>query len=125
MANNLPTLDVIQFPPTNSNDTLSGSPRLDNNPTNQQDKEALELAHNKDEFSVDVFQKGNPAPSAVRENLFMVFITLTQLVQMIPLGAGVNSGLAIGDALGASNIQSVWIVASYPLTQGTFVLVGK
>lgn len=64
-------------------------------------------------------------PSELRQNLFMVFITLTQLVQMIPLGAGINSGLAIGEALGATNIQSVWIVASYPLTQGSFVLIGK
>lgn len=55
----------------------------------------------------------------------MIFITLTQLVQMIPLGAGINSGLAIGKALGATRIESVWIVASYPLTQGAFVLIGK
>lgn len=64
-------------------------------------------------------------PSELRQNLFMVFITLTQLVQMIPLGAGINSGLAIGKALGATNLESVWIVASYPLTQGSFVLIGK
>lgn len=63
--------------------------------------------------------------SPQRQNLFMVFITLTQLVQMIPLGAGINSSLAIGEALGATNAQSVWIVASYPLTQGAFVLIGK
>lgn len=63
--------------------------------------------------------------SPIQENIFLIFITLTQLVQMIPLGAGINSGLAIGEALGASQIQSVWIVASYPLTQGAFVLVGK
>lgn len=54
----------------------------------------------------------------------MVFITLTQLVQMIPLGAGINSGLAIGEALGATRVESTWIVASYPLTQGAFVLIG-
>lgn len=60
-----------------------------------------------------------------RENLFMFFITLTQLVQMIPLGAGINSGLAIGEAVGATHIQSVWITASYPLTQGAFVLIGE
>jgi hypothetical protein len=60
-----------------------------------------------------------------QENLFMFFITLTQLVQMIPLGAGINSGLAIGEAVGATHIQSVWITASYPLTQGAFVLIGK
>ena len=60
-----------------------------------------------------------------RQVLFMVFITLTQLVQMIPLGAGINSSLSIGEALGATNAQSVWIVASYLLTQGAFVLIGK
>lgn len=67
----------------------------------------------------------NEVPSLLRQNIFMVFITLTQLVQMIPLGAGINSSFAIGAALGASEAQSVWIVASYPLTQGTFVLIGK
>lgn len=70
-------------------------------------------------------QKSNTPPSALRQNVFMIFITLTQLVQMIPLGAGINSGLAIGEALGATRIQSSWIVASYPLTQGAFVLIGK
>lgn len=64
-------------------------------------------------------------PSELRQNLFMIFITLTQLVQMIPLGLGINSGLAIGKALGATSLGSVWIVASYPLTQGAFVLIGK
>jgi hypothetical protein len=63
--------------------------------------------------------------TTTQENLFMFFITLTQLVQMIPLGAGINSGLAIGKAVGATDIQSVWIVASYPLTAGAFVLVGE
>lgn len=70
-------------------------------------------------------EMSNNPPSELRQNLFLVFITLTQLVQMIPLGAGINSGLAIGEALGAINIESVWIVASYPLTQGSFVLIGK
>ncbi|KAK4038322.1 aminotriazole resistance protein [Parachaetomium inaequale] len=59
-----------------------------------------------------------------RKTLFLVFITLTQLVQSIPLGAGINSGLAIGAALGAPPLASVWVIASYPLTQGTFVLIG-
>ena len=70
-------------------------------------------------------QNSDTAPSARRLNIFMIFITLTQLVQMIPLGAGINSSLAIGAALGATRTQSVWIVASYPLTQGSFVLIGK
>lgn len=70
-------------------------------------------------------QKSSTPPGPVRQNVFMVFITLTQLVQMIPLGAGINSGLAIGEVLGATHIESTWIVASYPLTQGAFVLIGK
>lgn len=63
-------------------------------------------------------------PSESRKTLFLIFITLTQLVQSIPLGAGINSGLAIGESLGASAVASTWVVASYPLTQGSFVLVG-
>ncbi|KAL1836177.1 hypothetical protein VTJ49DRAFT_5474 [Mycothermus thermophilus] len=64
-------------------------------------------------------------PTSKRSKLpFLIFITLTQLVQTIPLGAGINSGLAIGASLGASPVASVWVVASYPLTQGTFVLIG-
>lgn len=70
-------------------------------------------------------RKSDNPPSALRENLFMVFITLTQLVQMIPLGAGINSSIGIGEALGSSRLESTWIVASYPLTQGAFVLIGK
>lgn len=74
----------------------------------------------------------NPPPAAEKseihitrkQNLFLVFITLTQLVQMMPLGVGINSGLAIGAALGASRIESAWVVASYPLTQGSVVLMG-
>jgi hypothetical protein len=65
------------------------------------------------------------SPNNARETLFMIAITLTQLVQMIPLGAGINSGLSIGESLGATNVQSAWIVASYPLTQGAFILIGK
>ncbi len=69
-------------------------------------------------------ENGAP-PSALRQNALMAFVILTQLVQNIPLGAGINSGLAIGKALGASQMESVWVVASYPLTQGSFVLIGK
>ncbi|KAK2015088.1 MFS general substrate transporter [Colletotrichum eremochloae] len=43
---------------------------------------------------------------------------------MIPYGAGINSALVIGEQLGVTPGQSAWIVASYPLTQGTFVLMG-
>lgn len=59
--------------------------------------------------------------SAQRQKTLMVFITLTQLVQMIPLGAGINSSLAIGEALGATNAESArcksWL--SYSITGGS------
>lgn len=55
----------------------------------------------------------------------MIAITLTQLVQMIPLGAETNSGLAIRDSMGATRVQWTWVSASYPLTQGAFVLIGE
>jgi hypothetical protein len=87
-------------------------------------KESSSTAPNEALFS-GASAKPGASLSTLRENLFMIFITLTQLVQMIPLGAGINSGLAIGESLGATHIQSVWIVASYPLTQGAFVLIGK
>jgi MFS family permease len=66
----------------------------------------------------------NPSATATRETVFLVLITLTQLVQSIPLGAGINSGLAIGSSLGSPPSSAAWIVASYPLTQGAFVLIG-
>lgn len=84
-----------------------------------------EESHNAMPCTEPILEKGAAAPSELRQNLFMIFITLTQLVQMIPLGVGINSGLAIGEALDAPHINSVWIVASYPLTQGAFVLIGK
>lgn len=102
-------------------------------PCQSNDLPAIEHAKEKDTSSIlpdknmvpEAQKSVNPPPSELRQNLFMIFITLTQLVQMIPLGLGINSGLAIGKALGATTIGSVWIVASYPLTQGTFVLIGK
>jgi MFS family permease len=62
--------------------------------------------------------------SQERKIILMVFLVLTQLVQMIHFGAGINSSLSIAKSLGASPIQATWIAASYPLTQGTFVLIG-
>lgn len=105
------------------------NPDVDCAPASEDGKEKMAASLPLKEASVVV---PNPAPqpidavpSARRLNIFMIFITLTQLVQMIPLGAGINSSLAIGSALGATRTQSVWIVASYPLTQGSFVLIGK
>jgi MFS family permease len=62
--------------------------------------------------------------SQARKNIFMIFVVLTQLVQMIPFGAGINSSLSIAESLDSTPTQAVWIAASYPLTQGTFVLMG-
>jgi MFS family permease len=62
--------------------------------------------------------------SQTRKNIFMVAVVLTQLLQMIPFGTGINSGLSIAASIGATPIQATWIAASYPLTQGTFVLIG-
>jgi MFS family permease len=43
---------------------------------------------------------------------------------MIPFGTGIISGLLIAGSLAATPIQATWIAASYPLTPGTFVLIG-
>lgn len=57
---------------------------------------------------IEPAMKIGPIPSSeLRQNLFMIFITLTQLVQMISLSVGINSGLAIEEALNASLINSV------------------
>lgn len=96
-----------------------------NSPANMQAKDTFSASHNENVVADAADQKSSHSPTSERQqNLFMIFITLTQLVQMIPLGAGINSSLAIGEALGASHLESVWIVASYPLTQGSFVLIG-
>ncbi|KAK4118841.1 MFS general substrate transporter [Parathielavia appendiculata] len=71
----------------------------------------------------------------INKPLFLIAVTLIQLVQSIPLGAGINTGLFIAAALSGPSSSSsssshtsasggAWITASYPLTQGTFVLIG-
>ena len=92
-------------------------------PLNDQEEETPAISPETEVFTKEKLEQ-NAAPSDLRQNLFLICITLTQLVQMIPLGVGINSGLALGKALGAPAIDSVWIVASYPLTQGSFVLIG-
>jgi MFS family permease len=69
-------------------------------------------------------EKVQTQTSQTRKNIFMVFVVLTQLVQMVPFGAGINSSLSIARSLGATETEAAWIAASYPLTQGTFVLMG-
>ncbi|EEP76186.1 predicted protein [Uncinocarpus reesii 1704] len=111
---------------TSGHDTGTVSPKHDASVSLDHGKEKEALGPSpKDNAASDVMPgPANSPMSEKMQNIFMVFITLTQLVQMIPLGAGINSGLAIGKALGATDVQSVWIVASYPLTQGSFVLIG-
>ncbi|KAH7125683.1 major facilitator superfamily [Dendryphion nanum] len=43
---------------------------------------------------------------------------------MIPFGVGIAAGLPIAEKIGAGKDQASWIAASYPLTQGAFVLAG-
>lgn len=107
------------------NDTLHPSPHPNSSPTRENSKEHVFIADDSGILREAQLQKSTTLPSEQRQTLFMVFITLTQLVQMIPLGAGINSSLAIGKVLGATRLESAWIVASYPLTQGSFVLIGK
>ncbi|RMJ09416.1 hypothetical protein CDV36_010975 [Fusarium kuroshium] len=57
-----------------------------------------------------------------RTSLTSACIILCQF--MIPMGAGINGSLHIAEGLGAPPEQALWIVASYPLTQGTFIIVG-
>ncbi|KAL2858302.1 MFS general substrate transporter [Aspergillus pseudodeflectus] len=43
---------------------------------------------------------------------------------MVPYGAGINACFDIAEDIGATPHQATWIVASYPLTQGAFILMG-
>ena len=70
-------------------------------------------------------EKNDVPLGRIWQTRFMVIKSLTQLLQLIPLRAGINSSLALGAAVGATAAESVWIVASYPLTQGSFVLIGE
>jgi MFS family permease len=62
--------------------------------------------------------------TGARANAFTIFVVLTQLVQMVPYGVGINAGPIIATQLGTSAQKGGWIAASYPLTQGSFVLIG-
>ncbi|UKZ54063.1 hypothetical protein TrVGV298_007868 [Trichoderma virens] len=61
--------------------------------------------------------------SSTRAIAISASIIATQLVQMIPFGAGILASNIIANDLNATNKAS-WIAASYPLTQGAFVLIG-
>ena len=64
-----------------------------------------------------------PSISTTRKNVFMVSIVLTQLVQMSAFAAGVMSAPVLAPVLHYSLAKASWIAASYPLTQGAFVLI--
>ena len=75
-----------------------------------------------------------------RQLAIIIFVALTQMVQMYPYSAGITGAYSIATSLYSGNQHSTqiipesaqkivagnsaWIVASYPLTQGTFVLMG-
>ncbi|KAL5092466.1 hypothetical protein Trisim1_001719 [Trichoderma cf. simile WF8] len=61
--------------------------------------------------------------SKKRAYTFMILIVITQAVQMFAYGAGIIGAFTVGHAVGASDLQSTWIAAAYPLTQGSFVLI--
>lgn len=59
--------------------------------------------------------------SKPRKIAIAVFIVTSNLVQIISAVLGITSGLAIAGVTGPKKAN--WIAVSYPLTQGTFVLV--
>ena len=75
-----------------------------------------------------------------RQIAIVVFVSLAQFIQMYPYGAGIASALSVATSFrnnserstqvvppGAEasiSAEAAWIAASYPLTQGTFVLMG-
>ncbi|GJE91688.1 MFS general substrate transporter [Phanerochaete sordida] len=55
----------------------------------------------------------------------MASVVGTQLVQMVAFGGGINAGLVIPARIGETSVAATaWIAASYPLTQGAFILPG-
>jgi hypothetical protein len=75
-----------------------------------------------------------------RQIAIIVFVSLAQFIQMYPYGAGIGSALSVATSFRNDSDRSTqivpsgsfasisaeagWIAASYPLTQGTFVLMG-
>ncbi|KFY43543.1 hypothetical protein V495_03903 [Pseudogymnoascus sp. VKM F-4514 (FW-929)] len=61
---------------------------------------------------------------SLRKGGIMAALVLTQLVQMLPFGSGLAIASNIAEQVGASDVEGAWIAASYPMTQGAFVLIG-
>jgi hypothetical protein len=115
IANHLKTTTMISLtdskdlPPENPQDSNLENP---NHPSQSQNEDnTLEKTTT------------NKTITGTRANTFMFFTVATQLVQMVAFGAGINAGPVIAPKLGSPESGS-WIAASYPLTQGTFVLIG-
>lgn len=114
-------------------DRISPQPSSNNQTTENPDPHPLD--------SLPVLERLQTSASVkhARQNAFMVFITIMQLVQMFPFGTGVTTGLPIALALqkhsqhssphvisdngAVLTAQGAWVAASYPLTNGTFILI--
>ncbi|KAI1089182.1 MFS general substrate transporter [Rostrohypoxylon terebratum] len=58
-----------------------------------------------------------------RRLVITTLIVACNLMQMICNMLGVAGGLTVSERLGVSGVHANWVGASYPLTQGTFVLI--
>ncbi|KAK7219525.1 hypothetical protein V2G26_007528 [Clonostachys chloroleuca] len=72
----------------------------------------------------DAPSQGQAELSTAKKVELIAAMTSIQLVQMIPFGAGIAATLPIADDLKLHRDVAIWIAASYPLTQGAFVLAG-
>ncbi|RFU77230.1 efflux pump antibiotic resistance [Trichoderma arundinaceum] len=60
----------------------------------------------------------------MRKHMIALSIVLCQLVVALPFGSGLLVAYTIPPVLGADPSLGIWIAASYPLTEATFVLMG-
>ncbi|KZV66058.1 MFS general substrate transporter [Peniophora sp. CONT] len=98
-------------PSTLSNPPPSRSPTLSPSGTREQDITTTALQHH--ELPVK------------RKLVIMASVVGTQLIQVISFGTGIDTSLALAMQLGTpSPASAAWIAASYPLTQGAFILPG-
>lgn len=59
-----------------------------------------------------------------RQTAIAILLILSNIVTMLPFGAGMGGGLHIASTLGVTEpSQASWIAASYPLTAGAFVIM--
>ncbi|KAM0453360.1 hypothetical protein ACHAO4_004953 [Trichoderma viride] len=60
----------------------------------------------------------------IRKHLIALSIVLCQLIVALPFGSGLLISYTIPQKLGSDPSLGIWIAASYPLTEATFVLMG-